>query len=412
MKYSRYCGFDGILGLKKKNGFYLALGISLSFYGPGLLFVVLSHFGQEVNAVLTGAVIALPLFFVILLLGLKECWRVVNRNSFVLFFMFFVWVAWYVIHALDVSGMVVVSDYDNKRPIFFLLGPVLMAFMGVAAYQYREFFVRQFYLISAVLSFLLSVLYVMLYDPGGFEGRVGGVAGLQIGLLLAQGVISFVVLYFFSRNLLACYALALPVLAYGILLSGTRATLVVAGVVFFYLLLISRFLSIGERKVFLRRFFPIIFVFFVAIVLAVSFGPEQSLYRITLFEYTGNDDRLQLVKTGLDFFTDHWWGQTAGFSIVWPDELEYVHNTIVQVFVEIGVFGGFFFAALLVFAMIGFFCSIKDKSVFLLSFNALSVAILSLSAGHAYFAQFWLVLSFFAAHGSLSVFKAVSSRMS
>jgi hypothetical protein len=307
-------------------------------------------------------------------------------------------VLWAANYLADYLSMVEFSSYDFKRPAFYFYGVMVFGVLGVIASRNSSSFLQGFLKTSAICSIILAMLYLPLYDSSSGLSRIGGDAGLIIGILLSQGVTSILAMIWSGWFNRAVAFFSVPVLVFAIIMSGTRSALsvVVLSLVVFGALLLGR-----ARMWLVPHFFLGLVIIGVVIYLGFDFIPDETLARITNFNLEGSENRWALLTAAWAILFDYPFGKTAGYIGLFPAEIEYSHNATVQIVLEAGLFS-IVFVLLLMFGIVRTFLMGGEAGSQIprgFLFYAVGVYLVSFSAGDAYSPQYWLVTTLLAASG-------------
>lgn len=351
-----------------------------------------------------GTVLSLlaPVFVIVVSVVFWDRFRALGGASLILLILVPVWAIWCLNYTYGVGVGWLATEFDGKRPYFFLIGPVVSGVVGIYAYCLRDRFLPTFLRGTAFFGFVLSIAYLGLYDPSDFQGRIGGDAGLLIGLAVVLVIPAVFGLAVIEGKFRLSYLLMLPLVAAAILLSGTRSLLVSSGAVVLLFVVLSLRSASRSRIVALSG---LVIGIGLVTYLAALLGPEESVSRITTFEFGTTDDRWRLASEGLRILGEYPWGRALGISVELGDELEYVHNSTLDILIELGFVGGVFFALLVLLAIRGLLLAVLSRRPSPLIFIAVVVGVSSLSAGHAYNMLYWFVLLFYATAGLCAVLR-------
>lgn len=371
---------------------------SLSLYGPSLNYSLASHVNYQFSDVTTAAI----MYLFALAALVAGCRPIMHRLT---------WSSGRGLTALCLMGILVLwvgifcseyvrftedlSPYDFKRPAFAVYGIFIFGFIGIFASRSPISFLRGFLMTSAINSLILAILYVLIYDPESELARIGGDAGLIVGVLLGQGVASILVMVYLKWIGRVLGFLLLPMLCGALIMSGTRSAILATVFLFAFYFLFGGF---GTRRI--VSFFGLSLIAAVLLYFAVDFVPGTTFDRITNFKLEGSEDRWALLSTGLEVFSDNPFGKVTGYSALFPAGIEYSHNTIFQIILEAGILSVFFVLALGFGALRSVVVEWPGAKVlrwFLL--YVFCVYLVSFSAGDAYNPQFWFVTTFLAALG-------------
>lgn len=397
---------------KKTNlsGFFAAL----SLYSPSINYCLSGHLGYAFTDVVTGALMFL-FAFLALAFGLMR--NVIGhalkyKQLFTIGLLIAISVIWLGNYLMEYHSGSLLSGYDVKRPFFYIYGVLCFGFIGVFASADPYNFLREFFKTSVLAAAIVCVLYLALFDSSVELARIGGDAGLIVGILIAQGGASLIAGYrmnFFKGRALVYL---MPMFFVGIVMSGTRSALI-ALLFCVIILALSELIKLNGRyivRLALLIVLPVVFFVFV-----VNTVPEQFIRRISNFNLEGSENRGELLILAFEVFGGNVLGKVTGFSEYFPAGIEYSHNTAVQILLEIGVVGLVFFLLLIITAALCLInigkarCeTVLNKGVF---YYALSVFLVSLSAGSAYDPQYWMALTLFSSLGVGSIgVKVVNGR--
>lgn len=373
--------------------------VSLSFYLPSINYCLASSFGYHYSGSVTaGIMYSFALASIVtssVTMRFRKNWTLgVVLTIFSLCGIFSVWL---INHLIEYGSGAGFSDYDNKRLAFAFYGILLVGVLGAFGSGGASDFLRGFLRCSAISSLALALAYLPLYDPNAGLSRVGGDAGLLVGVLLSQGVTSVLAMIWLKWFDSRLGFLFLPVLLSAMVMSGTRSALSVAVftmILFFFRQLVSQSGRVLVYYVGLLCFFVVLLIFSIDLI------PDNTLERITRFNLEGSEDRSALLVAAWKIFLDNPFGKTIGFVGLFPAEIEYSHNTAIQVLVEAGVIV-LPLLLLLFYGVVRSFLLGRNSGEIIRGFSlyAIGVYLTSFSAGDAYYPQFWLVTAFLAANG-------------
>ncbi len=368
-----------------------AIFAAIAFGISPLNFVLAGVLGYSFTPALTAALLLIfPLMALCVLYGSRR--EPLRWSEFVSLlaaaFVFFVWAANYAVGVLqplwygDYGHLI--TAFDLKRPFFFVVGFFVSALIGITASRDYEVFIPAFLKAVFVLSIVVSTLYLLTYDPYSDLNRLGGDAGLSIGILLSEGLSSGLALIFMYRRVVLRWLFPVPIVIAGILMSGTRAALVSVAVS----CVAASMLRPKQGFQYAKYLVPLAVAVAVA-VYALDFVPAATVERITTFRLEGSQSRMALLRTGVEEFLDDPFGRVVSYDRVFPAGIEYAHNTLLQMLLEGGVL------ILIPLCIVGFFAlrnivrlKKTGKIGALLVFYA-GVFTHSLSSGDAYTAPLW-----------------------
>ncbi len=129
----------------------------------------------------------------------------------------------------QISGPVLpaeITQFDYKRPYFFALGFCAAAMIGMLGSTPAGPLPPPFLKAMYGLALVLAGLYVVMDRGDADLARLGGDAGLGIGIFLSQGLVAGIALVVLAGRIQWPIAALSMVILTGMLLSGTRAALV------------------------------------------------------------------------------------------------------------------------------------------------------------------------------------------
>jgi hypothetical protein len=374
--------------------------VSISLYGPSINYCLSAHIGYKFSDINTAVIMYFFSMsaFLICLLTMKKRANWTSGEVIVTLSLAAIIILWAINYIVALNDNLNFSQYDYKRPAFALYGIAVFGLIGVVASRDLNSFLRGFFKISVVCTLILALLYIPLYDSSEQIARIGGDAGLIIGILLGQGALSALGMVWLKWTKVGWLFLFFPAILFALFMSGTRASLIAVGLNFIL------FFSIQKFRL---RASQLIFYFWIAIIVAVFIAylvdhlPENTLSRVTNFNLEGSENRWALLASSWIIFNDFPFGKAAGYIGLFPAEIEYSHNTTVQIILESGILSVPFILLLLLGGVRAFLLRNNDRRHLIngFLFYSIGVYLVSLSAGDAFTPQYWMVTSLLAAQG-------------
>lgn len=386
----------------KKN--LSAIFAVISLYGPSINYCLSMKWGYSYTEVITGGIMfafsIISLAFGFLRYAQINCLK--YEQLFIFTILIGISLFWFVNYYIEYNFEGGFTGYDKKRPIFYIYGVLIFGAVGVLASVDSYNFLRDFFKTSVIATVVLCIMYLMLYDSNEETARIGGDAGLIIGILIGQGGASLFAGYKMDLYKTRIVFIMIPLLLLSIIMSGTRSALI-AFVLVTIILFFNDLKKMGINKigvkVLLYTSSALLFLFIINKV------PEQFAARIMNFNLEGSEDRGMLLKIGINILQDNLMGKVTGLYEYFPAEIEYSHNTTLQIIIEIGVVSLILYEILIA----GVLMYIYNHKIFErkissgIFYYGLSILLVSFSAGSAYDAQYWMLLTLLSTLGFRSL---------
>jgi hypothetical protein len=394
MSFDRLEGWAGILFCMQFAGVIAASDVA------HILNVNLSN-------IVTGLILYVPtLIALLILITVASRNRQGHRKYLVSCLLILLAVMWLIVDMSTRSLVLVQSDYDLKRPYYFVHGVLLAGFIGILASRRWRFFTEKFINWILVISTIECAIYLLIYHVNNNTERLGGATALQHSLVFTVGVsAAFCILYEKARyptgkRRISTYTIwALIVfLTVGIVFSGTRAAL------------LGALASAGLFVLFLsgRRMLLTLAIAITASILtfyvAVHWIPQNVIERISHLEVGGIERRVELNNLAFQSLEAHPYGKTRGYINV-LDGVDYAHDSALQMILEVGIFGIPVLGLLFLLAGIGWLKSVSARNYItgfmIIIFN---IILQSFSSGDAYSEMFWFAICFLASLSGKEIF--------
>ncbi len=303
---------------------------------------ILFHF--TLNSQITAISIYLPLiislFLAVIRPILQKSLLLSLSSLLLLFYICFIWYFRYLYEYILFPNTIPFSDYDLKRIWFFTPGVLLSGLIGILYAQKTVYYLKYFLVALACISTLSSILYVSTYDSQTIIVRLNDESGLVSGILGGFGiavVLSLLLIrkndnkqFQYFKNVIAMLSIGIHSAA--ILLSGTRAALLVA--------IISIIIYFGRE---LNKRNVISMILFIALLIFLTYNGNKV---IKTFLPIAAIDRIMGMETGVLLRSNLYiaivkeiienpFGKIHGYYDVLG--MDYSHNTIFQYIAEAGI---------------------------------------------------------------------------
>jgi O-Antigen ligase len=353
--------------------------------------------GLEWSDVFTGIIVYVPmaLSFALLIPGIV---RLKHEYGFymLIWLILCLTILWFIVDNFYAINPYDQSEFDLKRPYFLLQGLTLAGLVGLFAVISWRSFALSFIRWTLGFSILAWGLYFSTYRLDAYAGRIGGATALEHAIVFTSGIsCAFALLYFRAKGIYNSRLFTAPILwvaivllVVGILASGTRAALF--GAVFsalIYAILISK-----QKK--LRNVFILILAIVIIFPIAIQWVPAIAIERVTHIEVGGLNRRAQLTELAFTSFEKHPFGKTREY-VQALDGVDYAHDTILQMLLEVGVIGAPILIIFTLLAMKGVYVYFRLEPLLsgfmIVLFNFI---LQSFSSGTGYDPQFWFSVLF------------------
>jgi len=369
--------------LKKFAGVFAALGL----YAPTLSVVFFNHFEIVLPRVATALylyIFSLTSLFLTIYTELK----ITKAKKISILILMLLVIVWMLNLLKDYAFGVVASEYDEKRPLFMILA-LIYGWIGLINCG-SKIFLYGFFRMSMVMTILICINYLLRYDPISTIARIDGDVGLMVGHLCVQGLGAIFALTYNKEIKNKTNFIFTIIVILAILGSGTRSA-----VVSFFVIIIL-YVVIQDKKESIKLMLPLLFLMLMAYYYVGEAIPEHFLERITNFNLEGSEDRGAMILIAISSLIENPFGKIIGYLGVYPAEIEWSHNVIIQIIIEIGLLGMPLLLFILIFSIRGYYlvAYLYPNKNYGLIFYTIPVIISSLSTGDAYNPQFWFVSMF------------------